>query len=275
MSSLVSRSSKKTLQTASDSAPANKGLGCGYNVSGLVLSVVLLLSLAALYAFPMITLVKEQHAQEGLSRTNGLMILQQNASTTSLRSNPAKPKPETLTSSKTDPEKSKSISNNSPIIKKSPPAKSNLSGNNTTSANPKAPPSKPSPVITKYAPSVNVSIPLKPEPRNPKPVDQPAPSKPIPIKSSPQTQSATAPTAKPGPESAEKSSAASMDYEGKIIKVFNDATVYLVKDGKRHGFTTGDEFLAKGYKWNQIQIVGLQAAQMYPVGEPINKMPKL
>lgn len=228
MSSLVSRSSKKSLQLSNELQSQERGVSCLTVCMHYYHLLLLLVVVVALYGYTLIQVKTVSAQNHVLSSLSSLSKLYQS-------------------SSMRGPVNVSSINSVDSYVMK------NLHFNYSVSSD-----------KIKQTPNESVSLSLLPmQPvSNVSTAEEHAENKP-----QPSTPSDTSGPSKPPRNKAD-------DFEGKVVKVFNDHTVYLVKDGKRHEFSTGDEFLSSGREWNQIQIVGLQVAALLPIAEPVSKMGK-
>lgn len=59
--------------------------------------------------------------------------------------------------------------------------------------------------------------------------------------------------------------------DGEIIKAENSPAVYLIENGKKRAFSSGEIFESLGYQWKSIIIVPEKVVNLYNDGEPINE----
>ncbi len=59
--------------------------------------------------------------------------------------------------------------------------------------------------------------------------------------------------------------------DGELITSSNTKAVYLIDEGKKRPFFSGDVFLKLGYKWENIISVSPQYLNKYEIGEPIKE----
>ncbi|HNU81353.1 MAG TPA: hypothetical protein PKK65_01305 [bacterium] len=57
--------------------------------------------------------------------------------------------------------------------------------------------------------------------------------------------------------------------DGELLKSESSSTVYLIANGKKRPFLSGDDFERLGYKWSNIITVSPQLLYLYPLGEAI------
>ncbi|HQO11428.1 MAG TPA: hypothetical protein PK837_03425, partial [bacterium] len=57
--------------------------------------------------------------------------------------------------------------------------------------------------------------------------------------------------------------------DGELLKSESSSTVYLIANGKKRPFLSGDGFERLGYKWSNIITVSPQLLYLYPHGEAI------
>lgn len=59
--------------------------------------------------------------------------------------------------------------------------------------------------------------------------------------------------------------------DGELLKSTISPAVYLISDGKKRPFSSGEAFLGRGYKWENIIPVSPKVLYLYEEGEPIIK----
>ncbi len=57
--------------------------------------------------------------------------------------------------------------------------------------------------------------------------------------------------------------------EGSVIKSSDNPAVYLIENGKKRPFTTGQAFESRGYKWNEILVLSPDVVDSYEEGLPL------
>lgn len=57
--------------------------------------------------------------------------------------------------------------------------------------------------------------------------------------------------------------------DGEILKSSASPAVYLITEGKKHTFLSGDDFVNLGYKWENIITVSPQVLALYSIGDPV------
>ena len=57
--------------------------------------------------------------------------------------------------------------------------------------------------------------------------------------------------------------------DGELLKANNEIGVYLIANGEKHPFNSGETFEKLGYKWTNIITVSSKVLAMYPLGTPI------
>jgi hypothetical protein len=58
--------------------------------------------------------------------------------------------------------------------------------------------------------------------------------------------------------------------DGELLKGTSSPAVYLIADGQKRPFTSGEIFVNRGYQWGNIITVSEKILDLYPQGEPVN-----
>jgi len=58
--------------------------------------------------------------------------------------------------------------------------------------------------------------------------------------------------------------------EGSLLRIENEKTVYLLKDGKRHTIPSGRVFLQHGFSFDDVQVLSSHLIDIIPIGDQIN-----
>jgi hypothetical protein len=61
--------------------------------------------------------------------------------------------------------------------------------------------------------------------------------------------------------------------DGELLRTKDNSAVYLIDNGQKRLFASGDIFVKLGYNWKNVITVSAQLLYLYPLGAPINVVP--